>query len=252
MAHAGEAHPGWPSRPPVPDDVARELLRDGDPEVLGRMPWSSNATFLASLRGDGHELLAIYKPQRGERPLWDFPRGTLCHREVAAYEVSDALGWDIVPDTVLREGPAGMGMMQRFVAHDPEDHYFTLLDEYPDELRRMAAFDVVINNTDRKGGHCLRTSDGRISGIDHGVAFHAQWKLRTVIWEFAGESIAPDVCADLHRFVDELRGGLGDRLALLLNRFELDAMRARTEHLLSTGTLPEPDGDYHSYPWPMI
>jgi hypothetical protein len=216
------------------------------------MPWSSNATFLACLRGDGNELLAIYKPQRGERPLWDFPRGTLCHREVAACEVSEALGWGIVPDTVLRDGPAGIGMMQRFVEHDPEDHYFTLLEDHGTELRRMAAFDVVINNTDRKGGHCLRTAGGGIAGIDHGVAFHAQWKLRTVIWDFAGESIAPDVCADLTRLVDELRGALGDRLALLLNRFEIDAMRARTEHLLTTGRLPEPDGDYHSYPWPMI
>ena len=106
-------------------------------------------------RDDGDEMLAIYKPQRGERPLWDFPRGTLCHREVAAYEVSEALGWDIVPDTVLRDGPAGIGMMQRFVDHDPEEHYFTLLDEHGDEFRRMAAFDIVINNTDRKGGHCL-------------------------------------------------------------------------------------------------
>jgi uncharacterized repeat protein (TIGR03843 family) len=252
MARADETESGWPRRPPVSDDVARALLRDGDVEVLGRMPWSSNATFLTVLRDKGNELLAIYKPQRGERPLWDFPRGTLCHREVAAYEVSNALGWDLVPDTVLRDGPAGMGMMQRFVEHDPEEHYFTLLDDHGDALRRMAVFDIVINNTDRKGGHCLRTSDGRIAGIDHGVAFHAQWKLRTVIWDFAGESIAPEVCADLTRLVDELRGGLGDRLALLLNRLELDAMRARTEHLLKTGTLPEPDGDYHSYPWPMI
>jgi uncharacterized repeat protein (TIGR03843 family) len=243
---------GWPRRPPVPDEVARTLLRDGEAEVLGRMPWSSNATFLACLRGDGHELLAVYKPQRGERPLWDFPRGTLCHREVAAYEVSQVLGWRLVPDTVLRDGPAGIGMMQRFVEHDPEDHYFTLLESHPDELRRMAVFDVVINNTDRKGGHCLLTADGRVTGIDHGVSFHAQWKLRTVIWEFAGESIAPDVCADLHRLLDGLRGGLGDQLALLLDRYELDAMRARTEHLLATGCLPEPDRDYHSYPWPMI
>ena len=146
------------------------------------------------------QLLAIYKPQRGERPLWDFPRGTLCNREVAAREVSEALGWAIVPDTVLRDGPVGLGMMQRFVHHDPEEHYFTLLAEHGDEFRRMAAFDIVINNTDRKGGHCLRaTDDGSIFGIDHGVSFHAQWKLRTVIWDFACEPIPPDVCADLHR-----------------------------------------------------
>ena len=145
----------------VAEDRARELLRDGDVDVLGRMPWSSNATFLVNLSDGDDEMLAIYKPQRGERPLWDFPRGTLCHREVAAFEVSEALGWDIVPDTVLRDGPAGIGMMQRFVEHDPEEHYFTLLEEHVDAFRRMAAFDVVINNTDRKGGHCLRALDDR-------------------------------------------------------------------------------------------
>ena len=168
--------------------------------MLGRMPWSSNATFLVCLSLGSDQLLAIYKPQRGERPLWDFPRGTLCNREVAAREVSEALGWAIVPDTVLRDGPVGIGMMQRFVHHDPEEHYFTLLAEHGDEFRRMAAFDIVINNTDRKGGHCLRaTETADIFGIDHGVSFHAQWKVRTVIWDFACEPIPPDVCADLHR-----------------------------------------------------
>ncbi len=238
----------------VDDTRAAEVLREGDANVLGRMPWSSNATFLVSLSIGSDEVLAIYKPQRGERPLWDFPRGTLCHREVAAYEISRALGWNIVPDTVLRDGPAGIGMMQRFVDHDPEEHYFTLLAEHEDAFRRMAAFDVVINNTDRKGGHCLRaTEDGRVFGIDHGVSFHTMWKLRTVIWDFAGEPVPPDVCTDLHRLVGEVCGGaLGDSLRMMLDRFELDALRARTEHLLATGILPEPDRDYHSYPWPTI
>jgi uncharacterized repeat protein (TIGR03843 family) len=239
---------------PVGDERARQLLRDGDVDLLGRMPWSSNATFLVNLADGDHEMLAIYKPQRGERPLWDFPRGTLCHREVAAFEVSDALGWDIVPDTVFRDGPHGVGMMQRFVEHDPEEHYFTLLEKHADTFRRMAAFDVVINNTDRKGGHCLRAlEDGRIFGIDHGVSFHTQWKLRTVIWEFGGESIPADVCSDLHRFAAGLRSGDGcEHLLQSLDRFEIDALRARTEHLLKTGTLPIADDDYHNYPWPMI
>ena len=238
----------------VAEDRAHEMLRNADVDVLGRMPWSSNATFLVNLLDGDDEMLAIYKPQRGERPLWDFPRGTLCHREVAAFEVSNALGWDIVPDTVLRDGPAGIGMVQRFVEHDPEEHYFTLLEQHGDAFRRMAAFDVVINNTDRKGGHCLRAlADGRIFGIDHGVSFHGQWKLRTVIWDFGGESIPPDVCRDLHRFADELRrGAVGDHLGNVLDRFELDAVRARTEHLLATGVLPQADNDYHNYPWPMI
>ncbi|HUI49560.1 MAG TPA: SCO1664 family protein [Acidimicrobiia bacterium] len=238
----------------VSERRARELLRDGAVDVLGRMPWSSNATFLVNLALDDDEMLAIYKPQRGERPLWDFARGTLCHREVAAFEVSEALDWHLVPDTVLREGPAGIGMMQRFVEHDPEEQYFTLLDTHADVFRRMAAFDVVINNTDRKGGHCLRAlADSRIFGIDHGVSFHAQWKLRTVIWEFGGEPIPPEVCHDLHRFSAQLRAGeVSEHLVDTLDRFELDALRARTEHLLATGVFPEADNDYHCYPWPMI
>ena len=238
----------------VAEDRARELLRVGEVDVLGRMPWSSNATFLVNLADGDDEMLAIYKPQRGERPLWDFARGTLCQREVAAFEVSEALGWNIVPDTVLRDGPAGIGMMQRFVEHDPEEQYFTLLEENVDVFRRMAAFDVVINNTDRKGGHCLRAlADGRIFGIDHGLSFHAQWKLRTVIWEFGGEPVPSDVCRDLRGFAEQLRAGaVRENLGRALDRFELDALRARTEHLLSTGELPQADNDYHCFPWPMI
>jgi Phosphatidylinositol 3- and 4-kinase len=238
----------------VAEDRARELLRVGEVDVLGRMPWSSNATFLVNLADGDDEMLAIYKPQRGERPLWDFARGTLCQREVAAFEVSEALGWNIVPDTVLRDGPAGIGMMQRFVEHDPEEQYFTLLEENVDVFRRMAAFDVVINNTDRKGGHCLRAlADGRIFGIDHGLSFHAQWKLRTVIWDFGGEPVPSDVCRDLREFAVQLRAGaVRENLGRALDRFELDALRARTEHLLSTGELPQADNDYHCFPWPMI
>jgi hypothetical protein len=230
---------------------ARAVLREGRVDVLGRMPWSSNATFLVNVTDGDDELLAIYKPQRGERPLWDFPRGSLCHREVAAFEVSSALGWDLVPDTVLRDGPAGIGMVQRFVEHDPDEHYFTLYEQHGAVFRRMAAFDVVINNTDRKGGHCLRALDGgRIFGIDHGVSFHMQWKLRTVIWDFAREVIPHDVCDDLRRLLADR--ALHDQLALMLDRFEVDALRARTEHLLATGEFPAPDADYHSYPWPTI
>jgi hypothetical protein len=233
---------------------AQQILREGDVDVLGRMPWSSNATFLVNLSLGDDELLAIYKPQRGERPLWDFPRGTLCHREVAAFEISATLGWNIVPDTVLRDGPAGIGMMQRFVEHDPDEHYFTLLSEHGDVFRRMAVYDIIINNTDRKGGHCLRAlDDGHIFGIDHGVSMHTQWKVRTVIWDFAGESIPPAVCHDLHAFADVLHEReFSARMRELLDTFEVDALRARVDHLLATGVLPEPDRDYHSYPWPTI
>ncbi|HTD50761.1 MAG TPA: SCO1664 family protein [Acidimicrobiia bacterium] len=244
---------GWPEVEPVDEAAACAVLRDGEVEVLGRMPWSSNATFLVCLSLGSDQLLGIYKPQRGERPLWDFARGTLCRREVAAREISEVLGGGIVPDTVLRDGPAGIGMMQRFIHHDPEEHYFTLLASHADAFRRMAAFDIVINNTDRKGGHCLRATDGGdIFGIDHGVSFHAQWKLRTVIWDFACEPIPPDVCRDLRRVEAELHGGLGDRLRALLDRFELDAVHARLAHLLEVGEYPDADRDYHSYPWPTI
>jgi hypothetical protein len=237
----------------VPDDVARDLLRNGDVDVLGRMPWSSNATYLVNLTAPEGELLAVYKPQRGERPLWDFPRGTLALREVAAFEMSNALGWSFVPDTVLRDGPAGSGMVQRFVEHDPEEHYFTLLDAHRERFRQMAVFDVVINNTDRKGGHCLIDNAGHIWGVDHGVAFHAQWKLRTVIWDFASEPIPSEMCRDLTSALDDLRSGdLARRLGELLDRFEIDAVRARIEHLLATGALPEADPGYHSYPWPLV
>jgi uncharacterized repeat protein (TIGR03843 family) len=243
---------GWPRQAAVDDTVAHRLLREGEVDMLGRMPWSSNATYLVNLTADDGELLAIYKPQRGERPLWDFPRGTLCHRELAAFEVSETLGWDLVPDTVVRDGPGGFGMMQRFVDHDPELHYFTLLERHGDEFRRMAAFDIVINNTDRKGGHCLLAPSGRVFGIDHGIAFHTQWKVRTVIWDFAGESIPPGICEDLHRLLRELHGDLGARIDPLLDRFERDAIRARIEHVLATGVFPEPDPSYHSYPWPLV
>ena len=200
-------------------------------------------------------MLAIYKPQQGERPLWDFPRGTLCHREVAAFEVSEALGWAIVPDTVLRDGPAGIGMMQRFVEHDPEEHYFTLLEEHGDEFRRMAAFDVVINNTDRKGGHCLpRDRTARIFGIDHGVSFHAQWKLRTVIWDFGGEPIprrrvrAICTASPTHSPRRRWRARLATAARPLRARRGAGPRRAPAR----TGVLPEPDDDYHCYPWPMV
>ena len=246
------AETGWPPQAAVPDDLAHTLLREGEIDILGRMPWSSNATYLGTVTGEA-QMLVVYKPRRGERPLWDFPRGTLCNREYAARLVSSAMGFDLVPDTVLREGPGGLGMLQRFFEHDPEEHYFTLLADHEDEFRKMAALDIVINNTDRKGGHCLRaTHDGRVFGIDHGVSFHAQWKVRTVIWDFAGQPIQPDVCNALHAFLERLRGDVGAELEELLDRFELDALRARTEHLLATGEYPDTDGDYHSFPWPLV
>jgi hypothetical protein len=231
---------------------AAEVLAAGELEVLGRMRYSSNATFLARVVGDGAVVPAVYKPRRGERPLWDFPTGTLCQREVATYELSEALGWGLIPATVLRDGPLGEGMVQRFVDHDPEEHYFTLLEEHAERFRLFAVFDLLVNNADRKGGHCLRSRpDGAIVGIDHGLTFHPAWKLRTVIWDFAGELVDPVAAEGVCR-VAQLDAGIVDPLTPLLSPLELEAMQQRAAELLTTGTMPEPDPGYHSVPWPLV
>lgn len=236
--------------PVVDDDVARAVLRHGTVEVIGRMPWSSNATFLAEVKLGDDALVAIYKPQAGERPLSDFPEGTLCDREVGAYALSELLGWSLVPHTVLRDdAPFGLGALQRFVDHDPDEHYFELQDEpaRADAFRRFAAFDVLANNTDRKGGHILLGDDGHLWGIDHGVCFHRQWKLRTVIWEYAGEPVPQPLLDAIECVPARL-----DALADLLSPPELDALVSRAERLLNTRRYPLQTGDYRDYPWPMV
>jgi uncharacterized repeat protein (TIGR03843 family) len=253
-------------RTPRPDPLI--LLAHGEIEIQGRMPWSSNGTYLVTVRapgspprpdddqpapteGDGDDdLVAIYKPFRTERPLWDFPDG-LYRREVAAYELDQALGWNMVPETVVREeGPLDRGSLQRFIDADFEQHYFTLLEDeqHHPALKRMAVFDVLANNADRKGGHCLLGSDGAIWGIDHGLCFHAQPKLRTVIWDFAGEAIGDDVVADVERLVHD---GLPDVMSGLLHDEEADAVIARARALVRRPYLPEPRSD-RPYPWPLV
>jgi hypothetical protein len=230
-----------------------KLLTQGELTPVGLLPGASNDTFLATIADGEIETYAVYKPRHGEAPLWDFPDGTLYLREMAAYVVSRALGWEMVPPTVVRDGPMGTGMVQLFIDHDPTEHYLTLAPAYPDVFRRVAAFDVVINNTDRKSGHCLlqRGSD-RIWIVDHGVAFHAQPKLRTVIWEYAGERIPNEVLADLTRLAGGLDAGpLRDELRGLLEGDEVDAVRRRLEALLRSQTYPEP-GPGRPYPWPPV
>jgi hypothetical protein len=229
----------------------RELLEGGEIELLGRMPWSSNATFLVKLERAGTESLAIYKPRKGERPLWDFPRGTLCEREVAAHLVSEALGWRIVPLTILRDGPAGVGMVQRFVDHDPEEHFFTLRERFADTFRRFALFDVVINNADRKSGHCLRDRGDHVWGIDHGVSFHNAIKLRTVIWDYEGEPIGAADLDGLRRLGERLDSDLGRELTVLLSSIERQAVEDRLAWLLNEQVFPQPLTEY-PYPWPMV
>lgn len=238
----------------------QRLLREGEIELLGRMPYASNATFLvrvcpAEAHGDAAEdedpeLLAIYKPARGERPLWDFPSG-LYRREVAAWVLAEHLGWDLVPTTVARqEGPFGEGSLQRFVEADVDQHYFTMLEEpdLHDQLRRIAAFDLVVNNTDRKGGHLLIDADRHIWCIDNGLAFHAEPKLRTVIWDFAGEDVPAAILDDVRRVTS---GPPPRELGDLLDPFERDALVTRARALVHLGEFPgDPTG--HAYPWPLV
>ena len=232
-------------------------LLTGDLEILGLMPNSSNYTFLARAAGGGDpatpDLLGIYKPRRGEMPLWDFTDGTLCRREVAAYLVADELGWPNIPPTVLREGPEGLGSVQLFVEFDPENHYFTLEETHPDEFRKVALFDHVVNNADRKAGHCLLGTDGLIWVIDHGVCFNEEPKLRTVIWEFLGEPIPAGLLKDLRKLAISLEpdGDLRARLSELLSGREIAALEERVRGLIAGGAFPEP-GPGRPYPWPPI
>jgi uncharacterized repeat protein (TIGR03843 family) len=227
------------------------LLEEGDLEILGLLPRSSNYTFLGKLTDGTSETLGVYKPRAGEAPLWDFPEGTLCDREVAAYAVSHALGWPTVPPTVLRNGPEGIGSVQHFVEFDPRQHYFTLRDGRDDTFRRIALFDVVVNNADRKGGHTLLAKNGEVFVIDHGVCFSAEPKLRTVIWDFAGTPIPADLRGDLECVGSLLLGDLGEALSQLLQPEEIAAIARRTEGLLASGRFPEPVSE-RAYPWPPV
>ncbi len=247
-----ERSPGLTVPGPPKDDPALPLLATGQLEILGLLPRSSNYTFLARVRGDAGETLAVYKPRAGETPLWDFPDGTLCQREVAAYKVARTLGWPWVPPTVLRDGPEGPGSVQLFVEFDPEHHYFTLIEDMADELRRVALFDLVVNNADRKGGHCLLAANGRMFVVDHGVCFSAQPKLRTVIWDFAGEPVPERARADVRRLAGELLGGsFRDELRGLLSAAELDATARRATAVAELAKFPEP-GPGRPYPWPPV
>ena len=232
-----------------------EVLTHGDLELVGRMRYSSNGAFFVQACRDGVEVPAVYKPRRGERPLWDFPDGTLYRREVATCVLSDALGWGVVPVTVVRDdGPLGEGALQRFVDHDPEEHYFTLLAGREDRFRRFAVLDILANNTDRKGGHCLRDlADDVVVGIDHGLTFHPMWKLRTVIWDFADEPVPDGLLDDVRRVAhDAEHGALGRALAALLSPAELAAFTLRCDDLLRDGHFPAPEPGYHSVPWPLV
>lgn len=236
------------------DQILR-LLAHGTIEIKGRIPRSSNIIFLVTVQGEGSSALAVYKPQRGERPLWDFPVGTLGKREVAAYRLCEALKWRLIPPTVWRHGPYGPGSMQLFVEAQEGVHFFTVKDNpaYLQDLRRLATFDLITNNADRKSGHCLVDRQGCLWAIDNALTFHVEPKLRTVIWSYAGEPLPTDILADLNALVARLNSGspLSQILERLVSEDEVMALRYRLSWLIELGHFPDP-GPYYPVPWPLV
>ncbi|WP_284978475.1 SCO1664 family protein [Arthrobacter sp. fls2-241-R2A-200] len=254
---------------PALDLVTAELT------LTGRITTASNATFLGTI-GD---VPVVYKPIAGESPLWDFPDGTLAHREVAAYLVSEVFGWDVVPHTWLRGGPLGEGMVQLWQEQDPSQNavdlvaaedapetgwkhvlegqdengrMVALIHEDSPALRRMAVFDLVVNNADRKGNHILAMTDGHRHGVDHGLTFHSDHKLRTVLWGWVGDALTSEECDGIDRVTEELNGELGRKLAGLLSAGEIAALHARCDRLRLTGRFPAPSGEMPAVPWPLF
>ncbi|MEZ0359936.1 SCO1664 family protein [Mycobacterium sp. SA01] len=267
---------------------ARDALRCGELTILGRIRSASNATFLCEATGPAgpdHPVHCVYKPVAGEQPLWDFPDGTLAGREVGSYLVSAALGWNIVPYTIIRDGPAGPGMVQLWVdqpgdsddaesegpdlvdicppgsippgylsvlrAYDYAGNDVTLVHADDTRLRRMAVFDVIVNNADRKGGHILAGIDGRVYGVDHGVSLHVQDKLRTVLWGWAGKPIDDETLAAIAGLGEQLAGPLADQLRELITPAEVAALRRRVRMLVAEPVMPAPDR-HRPIPWPAF
>jgi hypothetical protein len=230
------------------------ILLHGELELKGRFVLGSNYTFLVEVHHDGQTLQGVYKPQRGERPLWDFPEESLAGREVAAYHVSRALGWGLVPLTVLRDGPLGPGSLQQYIEYDPQYHYFNFSESDKERLRPTVLFDLLVNNADRKGSHVLVDAGGHIWLIDHGVCFHEDDKLRTVIWDFAGESIPEALLTSLAALPPALSGNSGLRAELghYLNPGEIAALQRRAESLLANPVFPHPPRDRRAYPYPPV
>ncbi len=233
----------------------RELLTRGEIAMEGMVPWSSNYTYLISVQDADRSMYGIYKPQCGERPLWDFEDGTLCKREVAAYELSEFLGFPNIPVTVLREdAPQGLGMVQQFIDHKRRENFFTLRDRSRHEMQKIAVFDALVNNTDRKGGHVLVDGQGIVWAIDHGVTFHQEPKLRTVIWDFIDEPIPEPLIKQLEKLRAALKSNhpLRARIDALLSRSETRALAARLNELLTTRVYPSPSDEWPHIPWPPV
>lgn len=261
-------------------DQSQETLLNGELSVVGRIRSASNATFLCEATLDSHVVQCVYKPVAGEQPLWDFPDGTLAGREYSSFLISEALGWNVVPHTVIREGPAGTGMVQMWVdqpekpaspalvdlcpadrvpegyisiltAYDYAGDEVTLVHADDPQLRRMAVFDLIVNNADRKGGHILTAEDGAVYGVDHGIALHVQDKLRTVLWGWAGTAIDDDTLIALRNLQERLRAELGSRLRTHITAAELAALSRRVRALLDDPVMPKPEGR-RPLPWPAF
>ncbi len=233
-------------------DAKLTTLRDGALRVTGRLVDASNATLYAVSELDGHEMVCIYKPQAGERPLWDFPDGCLAHREFAAYLVSEHLGFDVVPLTVLRDGPYGQGMAQEWITIDESIDLAQFFSTDHPGLRSMSLFDAIINNTDRKIGHLLPIDMENVYGCDHGVTLHVEDKLRTVLWQWSGDSFTNEEIAILEKALKGLQGDLRTQLQPLLTKDEIDATAARVARLLNEGCFPAPNPNWPAVPWPAF
>ncbi|MEI5521574.1 SCO1664 family protein [Streptomyces brasiliscabiei] len=280
-AESSATSPSPTGAPAEPSDGSLvTLLTEGELTVRGRVREASNAVLYCTVSYEGRETACVYKPVAGERPLWDFPDGTLAQREVAAYAVSEATGWGLVPPTVLRDGPYGEGMCQLWIEGEAGSELLALVDGeeagegwkavgfaevgegrtallvHADDprLRRLAVLDAVVNNADRKGGHLLPAAEGRLYGIDHGVTFNAENKLRTLLWGWAGEPLTDEALEVLAGLRDALGegGALAAALVALITPAELDATRERVAALLKTGRHPEPSGDWPAIPWPPV
>jgi uncharacterized repeat protein (TIGR03843 family) len=244
------ADPAADLRAPVDDAEARLLLLDGEIDLEGRMLDASNVTLVGWVRTDELEAECVYKPVAGERPLWDFPDGTLAGREIAAALVSEATGWRVVPPTVLRDGPFGPGMVQLWVDGDPDVDLAAFVRSDEPGLRRMAVFDAVVNNADRKGGHIIPTPDGHVYGVDHGICFSVDPKLRTLLWRWAGQPLPAEALEVLEKLTGDLLGDLGEQLHEHLTRREVRRTQQRVAELLRTGRHPQPSGEWPALPWP--
>lgn len=241
--------------PANPKNTYLPALQQGTLTVEGEFVWGSNYTFLTQVTYNESTFPAVYKPARGTRPLWDFPPESLPRREVAAFLVSEALGWHFVPPTTFRQdGPFGAGSLQLFIEHDPDYHYFNFEDNDRQRLRPVVLFDIIVNNADRKGSHVLVDQDNHMWLIDHGISFHRDDKLRTVIWDFAGETFPEDLCQSLNRFEAQMESESEflEQLSLCLSAREINALADRARRLMATRRYPNPHPNRRPYPWPPI